>query len=808
MKNNIFKCKLINNKTILSSNSMFYKTERFVKETKYISNIDYLLTKLCETILYELVPAIKNKKFLKIENEFFNISLLENKINLKYAFGYQIGCGLGEFDIVFYGASINSKNQDAQTIDNYVRTKSDINIIISNEKLAVDKHDLAKLYTISYVSNVSLPRLSDEQKAIVETVDKNVLIQGVAGSGKTNICIDKIIYTACKNYSGKVLYTTYSRGLLSDTKFKVEQYKKDLQEMLNQYRNNLIVFLDDNHKKALEDRLGIYFFSDDDNQIFDKIEKIINYLTFKVDYYLIEDLYKIKFNDNSVFVGEEYFVNFYSQNFSNYQIEKSFQKLSSLSKELIFKEIFGVIFGSYNIKENRHKMSLNEYLLTRSNSYSKEMCENIYKVAIDYYDHCVSKNLMDNNIASSRLIDINNDIQYSLSILDEVQDFTQINLYLFKKISLKLFCAGDALQMINPSYFNFGYLKNLIYEENLTEIKELKCNYRNTSKITSIINNLALINRSEFGTHSFIIKSESVNSGLETTSIFVRDKQFINNISKSNFDNFTIVVSDQKQKKKLQQIIKNQEVLTVSEIKGLERNTIIALNLLSDNKDKWTRLEKHKVNHKAADENSVYRYYYNLFYVGLSRAMQNVIVVEDETISQFESFFNKNFNICNAKNALKKLESIVGKVEFSQDELIDRVYEFIKLQQYDNARFVVNKIKDEKSRVDLTVTIQIYESLVSLGKYRDAGVKFWEYGLIDEAQKQFAISGDMMLIEMIDNCSDDKDSHLSVNIVEYYNDVKDNNVARELILETVKKDILQLKNSFKDINKKLIKGDK
>ena len=49
------------------------------------------------------------------------------------------------------------------------------------------------------------------------------LFAGHYGSGKTNICIDKIIFTACRNYSGKTLYTTFSRGLLIDTKLKVEE---------------------------------------------------------------------------------------------------------------------------------------------------------------------------------------------------------------------------------------------------------------------------------------------------------------------------------------------------------------------------------------------------------------------------------------------------------------------------------------------------------------------------------------------------------------------------------------------------------
>ena len=142
-------------------------------------------------------------------------------------------------------------------------------------------------------------------------VDKNILVQGVAGSGKTNICIDKIIFTACKNYSGKVLYTTFSRGLLMDTKLKVENYKKDLEKVLNDYKSNNILFLDNNHKKALENRLGIYFFSDDDEQIFDKLQKVIDYLDNKVNYLLIEDIYNNKFGKNSHFVGQNYFLKNY-----------------------------------------------------------------------------------------------------------------------------------------------------------------------------------------------------------------------------------------------------------------------------------------------------------------------------------------------------------------------------------------------------------------------------------------------------------------------------------------------------------------
>ena len=67
-------------------------------------------------------------------------------------------------------------------------------------------------------------------------------------------------------------------------------------------------------------------------------------------------------------------------------------------------------------------------------------------------------------------------------------------------------------------------------------------------------------------------------------------------------------------KENLRKIFKKQEILTISEIKGLERETVLLYNILSDNFDKWKKLELFNINHKQADENSVYRYYYNLFY--------------------------------------------------------------------------------------------------------------------------------------------------------------------------------------------------
>lgn len=797
MKSNFLQVKIDCKKVVLSSDSLFYKTENFIKQTRYVSGIDFLLSKLSQGIIYNVSQIVDGEKIAVDNTKIFTVETIDKLFKFAFKLGYQIDSKLSKYDIIFCEYYGNEKQKLEIKVDEYVRSKSELIVTIMPARKTIDTYDFNKLYALSMVSGVNLPKLSAEQREIVETVDKNVLVQGVAGSGKTNICIDKIIYTACKNYTGKTLYTTFSRGLLTDTKLKVDSFKEDLKEVLLAYKNGNIIFLSNDHKKALENRLGIYFFSDDDNKIFEKIERIISYLENKVDYLLIEDIYRNKIGKDIEFVSQDYFINTYSKNLSNHQIQKAFDRLSKYSKEIIYKEIYGMIFGYYNLEDRPEMISLEDYIVERENSFSRPECETIYQIALDYNKYLRAHNLIDNNIATREVIDsLGNNFEYSLSIIDEVQDYTQVNLCLFKKLSLKLFCVGDALQMINPSYFNFGYLKNLIYEKDLTEVKELKYNYRNTAKIERIIDALSDINKAEFGTHNFIVRGKSIDSGLKTTAVYLRATDFADRVSRSGYDNFTFVVPSKEEKDKLKKVIKDQEVLTVSEIKGLERRTVVAYNVLSANVDKWKHLEHSKVNHKRADENSVYRYYYNLFYVALSRAKQNIFVVEKLPITQFEEFFKSNFVCMDTQSAITTLNGIVSKVEFTQLEIRDRVAEFIKLEQFDNARFMAGKINDDSARIDAMRTIEISEKYIHSGKYREAGIKFWEYGMLDEAKKQFTISNDTILIELIDKCSSGSSRDLNIDIIEYYDAVKDNAIARDFIVETVKKDISSLKSSF------------
>lgn len=791
------------NVMVLSGESRIYKTERFIQSTARFKGVDLFVTKLAEGIILNRDKLLSGKSY--------RLESAGGLFTMFFVFGNALEKrkDIQKKDVIFYKYIDNDaiKTRNDSGLLNYMKGKLQIDFTLTTVKIADSEDNFEKLYKLTEEDNFKFPLLNAEQQEIVELEDKNVVVQGVAGSGKTNICIAKIVHSATRGYKGRLLYTTYSRGLLVDTNEKVNAFIKSLDKFLEARKEGKVVYADGDKKRAVENKLGVYLTVDSEVEIADSVAKIAEFLKNKVDYKLIEDLYRDKFNEDVSIADENYFIKKYVNGIKNHQLAMKLDRVKHLSYEVIYKEIYGLIFGRYDLSRRQEKMTLDEYKLERKDSFTVPECEIIYSLAEDYAKNKKQFKRIDNNDMSRALIDVSERAPiYSLAVIDEVQDMTEVNFSLMKVLARKMFCVGDALQMINPSYFSFAYLKRLLFEKDVVSVAELENNYRNSERIAELINKLGDINVLEFGTHSFVLKSSSVGSGVKTTSVYVKDKAFINAISEEKFDNFTFVVASQKKKEELRKLIKNQEILTVSEIKGLERETIVLYDVLSDNKEKWSALARTKVNRKKADENSVYRYYFNLFYVGVSRAKAHIYVVENSEIGAFKSFFEDNFDVMNAKRAIDALVGDVGRLDVDRDELLERIEQFIKLGQYDNARFNSGKLIDGDDKKDALERIEIHEEFISHGKYREAGIRYWEYGRTSDAKRMFELSGDKVLIDLIEACSDGDEQGLSADIIKYYPDVCNNEVARDMIISTVKRDLIQLKDAQKALNAKFKKA--
>jgi len=129
-------------------------------------------------------------------------------------------------DIIFIQDNNNFENlkSNDQRVNAYLKNHKIFNVTIQPVSLSYDYCHLQKLYFVKTSEYVNFPLLNLKQQELIQIENQNVLVQGVAGSGKTNVCTNKIIWTSSRNYSGKILYTTFSRGLLIDTKNKIEHF--------------------------------------------------------------------------------------------------------------------------------------------------------------------------------------------------------------------------------------------------------------------------------------------------------------------------------------------------------------------------------------------------------------------------------------------------------------------------------------------------------------------------------------------------------------------------------------------------------
>ena len=766
-------------KIVLSSEHRVFKTESFIAATRKIAAIDAFISRVAEGIFRAgIIPP-----------EAFSVQTEDGAYTL-------FGCALGaaESDLVFY--KFLSAGDYEGGVDRRLKEymgKGEVALVMreADEDVA---DDLRRLYRVCGSDGaVNFPYLNDTQRKIVETEDSNMLVQGVAGSGKTNVCVEKIVYCACRNYRGAVLYTTFSRGLLTETKTRVELFLKNIRDFIAAYEGGAVVFLDDNHKKAVENKLGIPFSVDEDGEIISALKRIAAYLADKVHYRLIEDVYAERFNPLIV-AGESVFIGEYLK--SANRVSGALDRIKNISPEIIYKEIYGMIFGKFELDAPREMMDKEEYIEARADSFSRRECECIYAVALDYAEFLKKQGYADNNIMSRRLLEKISSPAYSLGVIDEVQDFTQVNLCLMKKLCRKLFCVGDALQMINPSYFNFGYLKRLMYGD-VTGVSELKHNYRSTQVIEQIADALGDMNTSRFGTHSFVLKGESVPSPLMSEAVFVKDKTFAYALGEKRFENLTVIVGSQKKKDKLKKTLGKTEILTVAEAKGLERDTVILVDVLSDNLDKWRYLHDMSLNRKTADENSVFRYYFNLFYVGVSRARQYLLVAESDYPKFFDPLFDSQFKRKSRDGALTFLKEIAGQIEIDDDEFIDRIEKFCSLEQYDNARSAADRLSSDELREKMLVYIFVHEKYLRFERYRDAGVEYWRRGMDGEAREMFTRSGDEELFPLMDACREGG-SALDPGIVRFYTLVEDNEVAKNIILETLNNDAKEIASAIKE----------
>lgn len=535
-----------------------------------------------------------------------------------------------------------------------------------------NENELSKLYEQDddlrevYISNQQFEYVCDMRPTI---------LMGGAGSGKTLVCLHKL--NNYKKYEGEKVYFTYSKGLKKKSQkifnkissgsekipfYTLESYCLKILELKESqfvdfiwFRQNFDAIKEYIHLPLSISAVDVWaeirgiikgYMWNEWTRNFPIFFKEINEISRKV----LEHKYKYikKYsNDGRYIICEDTTIKLFNEIIGKLNRD---EEISIENKEVIFEDLKKIYKISTNFeyrktgeKFDKRILSLKEYLnLSKEVSiYSENERKIIHTVCINYQKYIDSKNLYDDNdLAGLSIIKLSEGLKkpFEYLVVDEVQDLTELQLYfIYNLVENKenILFAGDIHQIINPTYFSSGRLKKL-FSVNSKKIYEgyLSKNYRSQKNIVDLANKLSDIRR------KYIAKRNAENEQLIEA---INEGQTLMYLCKNNYSlkqmllsinekaNAATIVADNEDKKYLESIIGSpaNNIYTVAEIKGLEFEYIFCYNLIGKYYTYWNEILSGKVK-----KNAKYRYYFNMFYVSITRA-RKYLCVYNEIANEF-----------------------------------------------------------------------------------------------------------------------------------------------------------------------------
>jgi hypothetical protein len=334
--------------------------------------------------------------------------------------------------------------------------------------------------------------------------------------------------------------------------------------------------------------------------------------------------------------------------------ENWFVKFRNASKikdsHKLFEEFKGVMTGMDIEKEYLSREDYEGLGVKQSVFLSNERPE-VYTVFEKYLQFLKDNRLYDSNcIANQRLAQVKP--IYDFIIVDEVQDFTTVQLHLILK-SLKksehFILCGDSNQIVHPNFFSWSSVKTYLYKSDLKgkEINILKTNYRNAPAVTELANKLLKIKTSRFGAidkeSTYLVQSVSKKNG---EVVFLQSSDKIKSELNQNTRGsakYAVIVMRNEDKAEARKIFKTPLLFSIHEAKGLEYDNIILVNFITEYQKEFREIcagvqasdivgdEEIKFSRgKDKTDKSLdsYKFYINSLYVAITRAVENLYLLE------------------------------------------------------------------------------------------------------------------------------------------------------------------------------------
>jgi hypothetical protein len=246
--------------------------------------------------------------------------------------------------------------------------------------------------------------------------------------------------------------------------------------------------------------------------------------------------------------------------------------------------------------------------------------------------------------------------RYDFVVIDEVQDITAVQLALVLKTLCKpthfLLC-GDSNQIVHPNFFSWSQVKTLFWRDphiaQQQELRVLTANFRNGREATRVANQLLKIKHRRFGSidreSNFLVQAVGGDVGQVA---LMPDKE----ATKKELDKqirqstrFAVLVMRDEDKAEARKHFATPLLFSIHEAKGLEYENIVLYRFVSDHRAEFSdivegvdkqSLQVESLDYRRAKDKSdksleVYKFFVNALYVALTRATQNLYLIESDT---------------------------------------------------------------------------------------------------------------------------------------------------------------------------------
>ena len=459
----------------------------------------------------------------------------------------------------------------------------------------------------------------EQNKVIRNTEDKNLIVEGIAGSGKTSVALHRIaflLYRIPNLTSGNVVvftpnkvFSEYISNVLPelgedntyDMTFydllcqNINEYKdiEDFTGFISRYYKGNVTNYDMIKYKQSDDII-----KDIDNYIANLLDNVCftDNLTFdnfiEVDKEELNTMLKYKYNRFPLFERVKEIAKRIASN--NY--EGSIKNASAIMKKL--KDII-------NIKLDL-KYIINDFYSSDFFKYKDKLSDKY----LFYEDACIFLYI------KSLLVGFNTNHVIKEIVIDEAQDYNKLQYLIIKKTfkTSNYTILGDTNQTINP-YYKYDSLEELTSIFDSSKYITLTKTYRSTGKIIDYTNKILGLN------HVTAIRNDKASDIIFRNNVgkddFLRDIEYLRNISKS----IAIITKNDSEASYVYDLLKDDcSAALIDGFSHIKRDLVIVPAYVAKGLEFDSVIIYTDVDNRYSEDDKY------LFYVACTRAQHNLIV--------------------------------------------------------------------------------------------------------------------------------------------------------------------------------------